>query len=727
MIVVLSTYSPREDGIATFTEDLAESMQKISANQMQIRVAAINPSSLQSLKYPNVVHWQINPDSTTDYCNLASSLNRNQNINWVIIQHEYGIFGGNAGNHLLPFLRTITKPLLITLHTILADIPLELKIIQDELMERAKAIVVLTERSANILKSQYPLFASKIFVISHGIHPVAFCYPDECKKTLKLQKHIVLSTFGLLSRGKGIEYVIRSLPAVKKQFPRLLYLILGKTHPNILLEEGESYRHELMGLVISLKLQDNVRFYNSFMTLQDILDILKATDIYISTSINPNQAVSGTLSYALGTGRATISTRFSQSEDFVTPDVGNLVPPCDPDSFSFAIITLLNDRILLNNKHYNAYIKTRDMIWPNIGYNYLNTMFNFSGESISNLFFATPPKLDHLINMTDNMGMFQFSDHKKPDHVFGYTLDDNSRALIVMNLLNNNGNSAKKTINKLSKTYLSFIELCQLSDGRFINYIDIEKKLTSLNYQEELESSYSRAMWALAYTLESKTLSLEQLKKAQILWDNSSVHLPTLLHPHAISILLKALYFKNQTDLISIYADKLVSLFDNHSTKEWYWFEDCITYDNGSFIEGLLLAYRKLNKKDYLRVAIKALDFLIDNCYWSGIHVPIGQNGWFNKGSNRAVFDQQPEEPCSMMLALIQAYQVTHSERYLTLLNKTFSWFLGNNLLGLPLYDPDDGSCSDGLTPNGINLNYGAESQLAYLFARLSYETLLKL
>lgn len=725
-IVVLSTYSPREDGIATFAKDLIDSINLISSRQIKIRVAAINPSSLQRLQYPKEVHWQINPENTTGYKRLALSLNNNPQVAWVMIQHEYGIFGGNAGDHLLSFTRFLNKPLLITMHTVLSQISKELKIIQDELVERAEIVVVLTDRSREILIKQYPNHQAKFFSIPHGIHPLPFTYPEEYKKTMKLDKHINLTTFGLLSRGKGIEYVIRSLPPIVKQYPKVVYRILGKTHPNILLSESESYRLELMNLVKNLHLHNHVYFHDAFMTLEEILSYLQSTDIYIATSTDPQQAVSGTLSYALGTGRATVSTQFNQSEDFVTPDVGMLVPPKQPEAFTAALLSMLKDQEGTHKKHLQAYRKTRHMIWSNVGYQYIALLFQMLSKSIPHLFLLNPIKLNHLIEMTDQNGLFQFSNLKKKSVPHGYALDDNARALIVMNMLLKSSYTTKKTVLHLAKIYLCFIELCQTESGNFINYYDIHKNPTLQNHLEELESSNARALWSLAYTLYDNILPPELLRQAQKLWDLAEPHLTSFHHPHAISIMLKTLYYRNKTDLLTTYADQLVALFETHDTQDWHWFEDTITYDNGSFVEGLLLAYKKNPLKQYLQTALKALDFLMSRCFWGGILMPIGQNGWFKKGSTPAMFDQQPIEACSLISALIQAYRITKLDKYWLALNKTFTWFIGNNILGKSLYDPTDGSCSDGLTPNGLNLNHGAESQLSYLLSRLSLQLLLE-
>ena len=272
---------------------------------------------------------------------------------------------------------------------------------------------------------------------------------------------------------------------------------------------------------------------------------------------------------------------------------------------------------------------------------------------------------------------------------------------------------------------MNFIDLCQTDHGTFFNYIDIHKNPTLQNQEEELESANARALWSLAYTLHANILPPELLRQAQKLWDLSESHLASFHHPHAVSILLQALYYQDKTELMTTYADQLTAMFESHSTTDWCWFEDHMTYDNGAFIEGLLLAYKKNPQKQYRQTALKALDFLVSHSFWGGVLMPIGQNGWFKKDSTPAMFDQQPIEACSLILALIQAYKITKLDKYWVLLNKAYTWFIGNNILGKSLYDPGDGSCSDGLTPYGLNLNHGAESQLSYLLSRLTLQYLL--
>lgn len=373
-IIFLSTYPPRECGIATFTQDLLSFCAKFLGERIQCKVAAFNLTHLDTYSYPKEVEWEIDQNSKNAYIQLAKTVNEDKNISGIIVQHEYGIFGGPEGNKILHFMQQCTKPILVTLHTILPTPLPKMKEVTEAIIKRADTLVVLTQRSKEMVEQIYPESIGKVFVIPHGIHPTEFSLQKKYKAKLELQKRTVLTTFGLLSRGKGIEYVINALPAVIKKHPSLLYLVLGETHPVIRRNEGEEYRIELIKLVRKLGLQKHVKFYDQYLSLPNLFSFLKATDIYISSSTNPNQAVSGTLSYALGAGRAVISTQFAQAKEIVTPDIGRLVPIKNSPAITAALLDLLNDKKSLEQMHLNAYNKTRYMLWSNVAEKYINLL-----------------------------------------------------------------------------------------------------------------------------------------------------------------------------------------------------------------------------------------------------------------------------------------------------------------------------------------------------------------
>lgn len=720
----MGTYPPRECGIATFNQDLLRSSRQFLGPHISCKVAAMNLSPLDHYVYPSEVAWEINQDNKREYANFAKKINDNALIAGVILQHEYGICGGEEGENILSFIQNCRKPILVTLHTVLPNPSPKMQDVTGKIINRANIIVVLTQNSRRILKNIYPSSEGKVYVIPHGIHPTEFSTSGNAKKKLKLKNSIVLSTFGLLGREKGIEYVIRALPPVIKKYPSIRYLIIGETHPDVRRKEGETYRLELGRLVTDLSLDKHVKFYDQYLDLADLIEFLKATDIYISSSINPNQAVSGTLSYALGTGRAVISTRFAQALEIVTPDIGRLVSIKDSPSYTTALLNLLSDKGKLKKMHRQAYDTTRSMLWNKVAEEYTNLLAQV----------VLPPiNLRHLKKMTDNFGLFQFAVLETPDKDAGYTLDDNARALIVCNQLTRHRHRPKG-LSLFISTYLSFIETCQQPDGTFVNYIGyLDKKPTPQNSQEDLSDAYARALWALAEVMRNSLLPIKIRHKAQKLFLQALPHASSLTHLRSRAFVVKALVAALETlpenhheilKLIRQIAASLVLALKNNSDESWQWFETHLGYNNALLSESLLLAGILLKNEEYIHKGLSSLQFLIDKTFSTNMYLPIGHSHWYKQNGERSYFDQQPEDPASMILALTTAYKITGIQSYKNLANKCFSWFLGNNSLHQLLYNYETGSCYDGLHPDRINLNQGAESLTSYLLSRLAINEL---
>jgi len=722
IVVHIGTYPPRECGIATFNQDLLKSSKVFLAPNMVCKVAAVNLSPLDHYLYPPEVAWEIDQNNQKDYENLAISLNENSRVSGVILHHEYGIYGGEEGENILAFAENCTQPLLVTLHTVLPDPSPKMKFVTGKLIQRANIIVVLTENSRKILATVYPFSIGKTYVIPHGIHATNFSSTHKAKRKLKLSSYTVLSTFGLLSRGKGIEYVLTALPEVIKKFPFVKYLILGGTHPAVRRQEGEKYRSELADLVTKLGLKDHVKFYYQYLDLEHLIQFLQATDIYISTSINPNQAVSGTLSYALGTGRAVISTSFTQAKEIITPKNGRLVPIKNATALSQAIQELLKDPDQLMAMHLNAYESTRSMLWSKVAEEY---------SDILSQLVLPPLKLNHLKKMTDNFGLFQFAQLNKPNTDFGYTLDDNARALIVCCQLLKQKHSTTN-VKKLLATYLSFIECCQQEDGSFVNYIEyLSKKPTPQNSIEDLSDAQSRAILALVEVMRTEQLSQSMKDKARNIFVRSISQLNTFPHLRSKALIIKSaisaygvlVEFQPQLKmLIEENSAALVTALMQHEQPSWYWFENELKYNNAVLSESLMAAGVFLKKKEYLDIGTRTLQFLIQETFLTqtNSYAPIGQSLWYQQNQERGYFDQQPEDPASMILALMNAYEITGQQSYKNLARQCFSWFLGNNSLHLSLYDYQTGGCYDGLHPDRVNLNQGAESLVSYLLSRLA-------
>lgn len=650
-----------------------------------------------------------------DFLNLAEIVNRDVNITGVIVQHEYGIFARPEGEILLIFMQACKKPMLVTLHTVLPNPSPKMKRVTAKIIQYASNLVVLTNGSKKIIETLYPESNGKIFMVPHGIHPVKASESKEYKTKLKLDNHIILSTFGLLNQGKGIEYVLHALPAVIKKYPSVLYLILGETHPVIRRSEGEKYRFQLAQLITKLGLKNYVKFYDQYFNLPDLFEFLKATDIYISSSTNPHQAVSGTLSYALGTGRAVISTEFAQAKEILTPDNGRLIPIRNSPALTHAVLDLLGDEKRLLRMHLNAYKKTRPMLWSNVARQHLELL-----ERIVIPFI----KIDHLINMTDDFGLFQFATLTSPNKNFGYTLDDNARALIVCSWLIKQKHTQK--METLLRLYLAFIKKCQLKNGSFINYIGFsDKSPTAQNKSEDLEDSQTRALWALSEIMSNPILAgdiRDQAKKMFLLNLKQETKLTHLrAKAFAIKSFTLALHIvpEKRAKLLALirgYADYLISALTNNSVKSWRWFESDLNYNNALLSESLLIAGNVFKNSNYTKQGLLSLEFLISKTF-SETYMPIGHSDWYKNKQKRSSYDQQPEDPAAMILALVSAYKYTGTKRYEKLANKCFSWFLGNNSLKKPLYDYRSGGCYDGLHPDRVNKNQGAESLVSYLMS----------
>jgi len=529
-----------------------------------------------------------------------------------------------------------------------------------------------------------------------------------------------MSTFGLLGRGKGIEYVIRALPKVIKKYPQVQYLILGKTHPTVRRQEGESYRLELSELVTKLGLKKHVKFYDQYLDLDDLIEFLKATDIYISSSVNPNQAVSGTLSYALGTGRAVISTQFAQAKEIITPNVGILVPIKDSAAITTALLKLLRHKNKLKQMHQQAFAITRPMLWSNVAKEYADLL----AQAV-----LPPINLRHLKKMTDSFGLLQFAKENTPHKEFGYTLDDNARALIVCNelILQKYRTAGLK---KLVSIYLNFALACQRTDGTCINYLSHHgKKPTHQNTTEDVSEACARTFWATSAVMKNPYLNAKTKNTATQIFLRTLPHVHTYPHLRAKAYAIKSLFTvlesipEKKPQLLALMnelASSLVNSLNAHTDNSWHWFEEHLIYNNALLPESLLIAGNVLKNDKYTQLGISSLQFLINQTFSTNMYVPIGHTNWYKHNQKRSYFDQQPEDPASMIMALTTAYELTHQESYKNLALKCFSWFLGNNSLHKSVYDFRTGGCYDGLHPDRINLNQGAESLVSYLFSRLA-------
>ncbi len=743
-VVYVSTFPPRVCGIATFTEDLTHAMDEMLAPAVTSRIAAMNYSGVLSYHYPRKVILQINQDNQEEYIETALRINQMDEVCMVNIQHEFGIFGGKRGSHLIPFVQALRKPVVITFHTVLPDPDEELHSTVRFLAESASAIIVMTSLSKRILSQQYAIPERRIKVIPHGIHSQPYTSPKQAKMTLGYSDKVVLSTFGLISRSKGLEYVIDALPQVVKKFPDFVYIIFGATHPVVLNQEGESYRNFLIEKIYKLGLYEHVRLYNRYFPLSELLHFLRATDIYISPSLEPNQAVSGTLSYALGMGRPVISTAFAQAREVVTGEVGILVDFRNPQAYADAILQLLEDEELRLQLGKNAYFRTRNMAWPNVALQYARAFSEHAPKlaAISSQKSLPKIKLNHLIHLTDSFSIVQFAKLTKRDVLSGYTLDDNASTLEVAVVYYGklgaiakepSAVSQERQLLRLINTYLDFIGFVVKPNGSFQNFVKADRTLDDvLNERANLEEANARAIYALALTSTAGSLPKPIRQKAFDFLQKRMKSGVSFDSPRAIARCIKALCVlvdsKVQIEGIDlektlrVQCDRLIELYQATSHDDWQWFEGYLTYSNGVMPEALLLGYHTNRDERYLTVGKITLDFLIKESFVKDIYRPVGQSGWQYQGGKRHYFDQQPEEVRSMVHALSAGYAMTGDEEYSRLMYRAFYWFLGDNSLNQVVYDRTTGGCYDGIGRKEINLNQGAESTISYLMARLALD-----
>ncbi len=726
-ICFLSTYIPKPCGIATFTNDLLKHIDNYNI-LIPTKVIALNGKG-DSYDYPEEVIKIINIENIKDYVETSKFLN-DSDIEIVGIQHEFGIFGGEYGEYLLEFLDKIKKPCVTTFHTVLPNPPQKMREIVRKISEKSSYIVVMTNLGKTLLNEYYGIPKRKIELIYHGV-PFFYLRPTNYfKEKLNLTNKIIISTFGLLSRGKGIEYVIYSLPEILSEFPNVVYLIIGATHPNIVKQEGESYREFLIKECERLNIVDNVKFINKFLSLEQLLDYLGATDIYITPYLNPSQITSGTLSYAIGCGKACISTPYLYAKDiFENGKRGIIVNFRDSENISDAVIYLLKNPEKKKQIEREAYKLGQKMTWEKVAWEYLTLFSRVSqsrGESAS-IYFEDrllPIKLTHLETLTDDVGIIQHAKFSMADRKTGYTTDDNARALVVVTK-HYNMCIDQKSLN-LINIYLSFIYYMQKSNGRFHNLLGYERNFLDTDGGDDC---FGRCVWAIGYLLSSDFVYENIKGAAKHIFDLSLPQIENINSLRGIANCLAGIYYylkvennERSKELAKKLAERMVENYQNSSDTNWKWFENIITYENAKLPTGLFYAYEILKDKKYLEIGIEALNFLIDLTIIENRFIPIGNNGWYVKGGKRAYYDQQPIEAACMIEALKMAEKLTKDEKYGNLSLIVFDWFLGRNTKGEMMYDPVTGGCYDGLTKSGPNRNQGAESTISYLLARLEIE-----
>jgi glycosyltransferase involved in cell wall biosynthesis len=734
-VALIGSYLPRQCGIATFTADLAAAMLENDPG-IDCPVVAMNDRR-DGYEYPDEVQFQIGQDDLSEYRQAANFLNlRDPDV--VCLQHEYGIFGGQRGSFIIELARNLKVPLVTTLHTILRDPrPEELKI-TTQLGEVSDKLVVMSERGADFLRDIYGVPMSKIALIHHGIPDVPFLNPDPCKSKIAADDRIVILTFGLLSPGKGIEVMIDALPEVIGTHPEVLYFVVGATHPHCKAESGEDYRLSLHHRAKELGVGDNVVFHDRFLERGELLEIIRAADIYVTPYLNEAQIVSGALAYALGAGKAVVSTPYWHAQEMLADGRGRLVPFGDHRALAHEINQLLDypeDRLTLRRA---AYEYTRPMVMKQMGKHYLDLFSQararhslvFSAPSLNTLSDQEQrlPKMNliHLRRMTDNTGMLQHARFTVPNRVHGYCVDDNARALIV----STRAHDLDRTdiaLTDLSSIYLSFLDdAFDPATGRFRNFMSYDRTwLEAVGSQD----SHGRAVWALG-VMAGWGHNSGQVALATSLFHDALPVLENFSDSRAIAfpiLGMQAYLRRNDSDrqvrsLLTSLGNRLLGRFQQFATRDWQWHEAELTYDNGRLPEALMACGRVINDDNMVQTGIEVLEWLRDIQLDSsdGWFAPVGNRGWYPRSGNKAQYDQQPLEAAAMIGACIEAYECTQREEWVQLASTCFNWYLGKNDQQIQLYDYAGGGCRDGLMQNGVNENQGAESTLSCLCSLLA-------
>jgi len=724
-ILVITTFPPRQCGIATYSQDLIKALNDHYVDSFSIKVCAIESKNEQHDYTDPDVKYILNTSEPESYTRLAKAINDDENIKIVLMQHEFGLVHETV-NHFNAFIDDLQKPLSVVFHTILPNPNEELKANVQHILNRADSLIVMTNNAADILVRDYIVDREKISVIAHGTHLVSHGHHDEFKRKYGYEGRLVLSTFGLLSSGKSIETTLDALPEVVKQHPDVLFLIIGKTHPTVALQEGEVYREFLTQKIAEHGLENNVRFINKYVALDELLEYLQLTDIYVFSSKDPNQAVSGTFSYALSCGCPIISTPIPHAKEVLAGDTGMIFDFGNSEQLAGCINTLLSDGDLRNKMIHNGLHKIVHTIWENSAVNHAKVLQKTAGNTFKLQYRNPKINLDHVKNMTTDFGFVQFSKLNVPDLGSGYTIDDNARAMIAM------GQHYKKyrerDVIKYIKIYLDFIGFCQQPDGRFLNYVDVDKNFTTQNDNENLEDSSGRAMWALGYIVSlTGILPAELTTKAETIFQKSLSLTKNIYSTRAMAFVIKGLYYYNRrvkdTDTliyIKMFADRLVQMYRHEADEKWRWFEGYLTYANSVLPEALLLCYAITGNETYRDVAKESFDFLLENTFDDNAIKIISNRGWMVKGKQREQYGEQPIDVAYTILALRKFHDIFKDEEYLNKMEMAFNWFLGNNHLNHVIYNPCTGGCFDGLEQYSVNLNQGAESTLSYLMARLT-------
>ncbi len=742
-IAFVGDFLPRRCGIATFTADICESMAT-EFPDAHCLVAAVNDRP-EGYDYPSRVRFEIEESDIDSYTRAADFLNVNH-VEVLSLQHEFGIFGGPAGSHILALLRSVRMPVVTTLHTVLAKPNSDQWAVMKQLNALSNRFIVMSEHGRSLLETVYNIGADKIDVIPHGIIDVPFIDPTFYKDQFNAVGKTVLLTFGLLSPNKGIEHAIAALPAILEKNPNVVYLVVGATHPNLLAHEGEAYRNKLERMVAELGLTEHVVFHNHFVTKTELMEFIGGADIYITPYLNEAQITSGTLACSFGAGKAVISTPYWHARELLDQDRGVLVPFADSPAIAEGVNRFLADPGLMAAVRKNAWELGRAMIWPVVARRFMESFEKaragagtpengvaFPGPLQEAQSLTLPPmNLEHLCRMTDNTGMFQHAVYHVPNYAEGYCTDDNARAFILTLLLQEEngglgaprkgrvGHVPDETVARLASTYLAFLwNAFEPEGGRFRNFMSHDRRWLE---RAGSEDSHARALWAMGFAL-GRSKDEGQRHIAASLFQRGLPVVDSFASPRAWAFALLSIHeylrmFSGDrfaSHMREKLAARLVELYRAHSSEDWKWFEPTVTYDNAKLCQALISTGSETGGNEMLEIGLTSLRWLLEaQTAEEGHFTPVGCHGFWPRGEARARFDQQPLEAQAMVAACLEAFSVTGDDFWQQAALRCFEWFLGRNDLGRALYDSNTGGCCDALLQDRVNYNQGAESSLAF-------------
>ncbi len=735
----LGTYPPRKCGIATFSSDLCQAICRELKEEEGCQFIAVDDTP-QGYAYPERVRFELRQEQLADY-KLAADFMNVRDIDLLLVQHEYGIFGGEYGSHLLGMLRDVRVPIVTTMHTVLADAPEPMKKVTVELIGLSDRIVVMAKRAVEILKDQYDIPPERITMIPHGVPDVPFVDPSFYKDQFGVEGRKVLLTFGLLSPGKGIEYAIGALPELVRHHPDLIYIVLGATHPHIIKHRGEEYRHELQHMAHQLGVLEHIMFLNRYVDLKELCKFLGAADIYVTPYLGEDQIVSGTLAYALGAGNAVVSTPYWYAQEMLADGRGKLVPFRDSGAITREVAWLLEHETERQAMRKQAYLFTRQAVWRQVARSYLDVFRSVRRHPVvlrqsyphppaaTSVLHAVPElNLDHVRRLTDDVGILQHARYTIANRDQGYTTDDNGRALIFA-LEAQQLTLAPETLD-LVDVYLSFVHHAfDVGAARFRNLLSYDRRWID---EKGSEDCHGRALWGLGFAV---ALAPREGMRAAAM-ELFGQALPAVLDftsPRAWAYTLVGIHaylrrYSGDSDARRVretLALRLLDLYQNNRADDWVWPEDQLTYDNGKLPHALILSGQWMNHGEMTQTGLKSLKWLMEvQTDPSGVLAPVGNQGWHRRGETKAAFDQQPIEAHGLLEACLEAYNATQDVVWVVEARRSFDWFLGKNKLNKPLYDYATGGCRDGLHREGVNANEGAESTLAWLLSLMAIRSL---